>query len=168
MSTVTKRTVTVAKRRFELSREIVERTMGGVLAEPIASLFVVIDDRRFPPKQVVSAVTGVDRADFTSHQARRILTGLGFAAGRVSEEEGADDVNTGAGPSNGEGGRSRPSAEALEPFVGQWVATRGPNVLVAAQDPRTVVRWLAEHGQQAESMFRVPEDEDQASGLAPR
>ena len=61
----------------------------------------------------------------------------------------------------------RPSAEALEPFIGQWVATKGPEVLVAAPDPRVVVAWLAEHGQQADSMFRVPREEFEASGLAP-
>ena len=61
----------------------------------------------------------------------------------------------------------RATAETLEPFVGQWVATKGPEVLVAADDPRTVVSWLAEHRQQADSMFRVPAEEFQASGLAP-
>jgi hypothetical protein len=61
----------------------------------------------------------------------------------------------------------RPSAEVLEPFVGQWVATKGPEVLVAAEDPREVVSWLTEHRQQADSMFRVPRDEVEASGLAP-
>ncbi|MGA2453790.1 MAG: hypothetical protein ABSG93_09750 [Solirubrobacteraceae bacterium] len=61
----------------------------------------------------------------------------------------------------------RATAETLEPFVGQWVATKGPEVLVAADDPRTVVSWLAEHRQRADSMFRVPAEEFQASGLAP-
>jgi len=63
--------------------------------------------------------------------------------------------------------RPRPCAETLEPFVGQWVATKDADVLVAAPDPRTVVGWLAEHHQQADSMFRVPSDELQASGAAP-
>ncbi|HXN38426.1 MAG TPA: hypothetical protein VN892_10340 [Solirubrobacteraceae bacterium] len=61
----------------------------------------------------------------------------------------------------------RPDAGTLEAFVGQWVATRGPDVLVAAPDPRTVVSWLAQHRQQADSMFRVPQSEFEASGLAP-
>ena len=62
---------------------------------------------------------------------------------------------------------ARPSAEALDPYVGQWVATKGPEVLVAAADPRAVVGWLAEHRKQADSMFRVPQDEFEASGVAP-
>ena len=61
----------------------------------------------------------------------------------------------------------RPTADALEPYVGQWVATKGPEVLIAASDPRAVVGWLAKHGQQADSMFRVPQDEFEASGVAP-
>ena len=58
----------------------------------------------------------------------------------------------------------RPNAETLEPFIGQWVATKGREVLVAADDPHTVVSWLAEHRKQADSMFRVPNEEFQADG----
>jgi hypothetical protein len=32
--------------------------------------FAVVNGRRFPPKQVISLVTGLDRADFNMHQAR--------------------------------------------------------------------------------------------------
>jgi hypothetical protein len=177
MSKAALKIVTVAKQRFELGHAEVEQKMRNVLPEPILSHYVVIDSRRFPPKQVVSAMTGIDRADFTSHQARRILTGLGFPAGRQPREDLIDrrgshetyaQHGSGAPASFPAAGRSmRPSAEALEPFLGQWVATRGPQVLVAAQDPRTVVSWLAEHRQQADSMFRVPTDEYQASGFAP-
>jgi hypothetical protein len=178
MSTASPKVVTVAKQRFELWRNEVEQKMRDVPPEPIASHYVVIDRRRFPPKQVVSVMTGIDRADFTSHQARRILTGLGFPAGRQPRENLIERTSgyqahalhdhDASAPSSRAAGRSmRPSAEALEPFVGQWVATRGPQVLVAAEDPRTVVSWLAEHRQQADSMFRVPAEEYQASGLAP-
>ncbi len=175
--------VKVAKRRFELRREQVEQTMRGVLAEPITSHYVVIGQRRYPPKQVISLLTGVDRADFTSHQARRILMGLGFAAGRRPPEDVIDrspryvhrgtalpdrDRPAAAAPGDDDGRRSgRPGGEALAPFIGQWVATRGADVLVAASEPKTVVRWLAEHAQQADSMFRVPASEYAASGLAP-
>lgn len=191
MSGTAPKTVTVARQSFELRREQVERTMRYVLPEPITSHFVVIDNRRYPPKQVVGVLTGLDRADFTSHQARRILTGLGFAAGRLPHA-GPRDRRSGYEAHTPEqvahlpdrGARApaalanadapvhpdisvRPDAASLEPFVGQWVATRGPDVLVAARDPRSVVSWLAEHRQQADSMFRVPADELGASGTAP-
>jgi hypothetical protein len=179
MSMTSPKIVTVAKQRFELRRAQVEQEMRDVMPEPIMSHFVVIDHRRYPPKQVVSVMTGIDRADFTSHQARRILTGLGFPAGRRQPprdlierrgEYGAHargDTDASASSSWSADKVMRPSAETLEPFVGQWVATRGPEVLVAAEDPRTVVSWLAEHRQQAQSMFRVPKENYQASGLAP-
>jgi hypothetical protein len=172
------RIVTVAGQRFQLRRDEVERVMRGVLPEPIASHYVVIDRRRYPPKQVLGVLTGLDRADFTSHQARRILTGLGFQAGRrpsdLLDAGGESDMRVSQTRSSATRSRSRgpavlprASAETLEPFIGQWVATKGTDVLVAADDPRTVVSWLAEHRQQADSMFRVPTEEFQASGLAP-
>lgn len=180
MSTTSPKTVIIAKQHFELWHDQVERRMRDVQPEPIASHFVVIASRRYPPKQVLSVMTGVDRADFTSHHARRILTGLGFPAGRrqphpelLERKEGSYETRVrrsmdASAPSPRAAGRSmRPSAEALEPFVGQWVATQGREVLFADRDPRTVVGWLAEHGQRAESMFRVPEVEYQASGIAP-
>lgn len=162
----TSRNLIIARRPFALRASHVERSMDGVLPEPLKDHFVVVAQRRYPPKQVLAEVTGLDRAEFTTHHARRILTGLGFPAGRRSSES--------AGGGGGESrsvpqaaGRARPSAKTLEPFVGQWVATKGPEVLVAAPEPRIVVGWLSEHGQMADSMFRVPADEFEASGLAP-
>jgi hypothetical protein len=82
MSETSRHTFTIAKQPFELRREGIERSVRNVLPEPVASHYVVIGSRRYPPKQVIGLVTGLDRADFTSHQARRILMGLGFAVGR--------------------------------------------------------------------------------------
>lgn len=168
----TTRTVTIARRPFKLGAEQVARAMRGHLPEPVRDHYVVVNRRRYPPKQVLLEVTGLDRAELTTHHARRILTGLGFPAGRRPHP---DDASVGApGSVSGRSGadaapppRSRPSAEDLEPFVGHWVATRGAEVLVAAPEPRTVVGWLAEHDQKADSMFRVPAHKDEASGLAP-
>jgi hypothetical protein len=160
------KTVTIAKQHFELRADRIERTLRQTLPEPITSHYVVIGRRRYPPKQAISLVTGLDRADFTTHQARRILTGLGFPAGR----RGGQAKSEAPGSTRGSRSRSmqgRPSAETLEPFIGQWVATKDADVLVAAPEPRTVVSWLAEHRQRADSMFRVPSDERQASGAAP-
>lgn len=152
-------TVTIGGRRFPLNRSGVEQAIGRVLPEPIHEHFVVIEGRRFPPKQVICLATGLDRADFTTHQARRILKRLGFAAARrAAPRSGSRD----AAPSRGD---SR--VESLRPHVGQWVATQGDEVLVAAPSAAEVVAWLAKHGKQAGSMLRVPDDEAAASGLAP-
>ena len=168
--TETKRTMVIARRQFELRPSEVERGLRGVLPEPVREHYIVVNQRRYPPKQVVALVTGLDRAEFTTHHARRILTGLGFPAGRrgSAREHGRAEPSAGARRRRGGGDVTvRPSAEVLEPFLGQWVATKGPEVLVAAEDPREVVSWLTEHRQQADSMFRVPRDEVEASGLAP-
>lgn len=133
--------------------------MRDVFPEPVLSHFVVIDGRRYPPKQVISQIAGLDRADFTTHHARRVLMRLGFPVGRRAS------VPKPIGPHE-DGSESR-GAEALRGLAGQWVAMKGDHVLIAAGSPAEVVGWLSQHGVQADSMFRVPEDELAASGLAP-
>jgi hypothetical protein len=76
------RHVTIAGQSFVLRRSDVLKALRSVDPEPISSHFVVVGSRRYPPKQVIGEVTGLDRADFTSHQARRTLLRLGFTAGR--------------------------------------------------------------------------------------
>jgi hypothetical protein len=153
------RHVTIAGKPFDLRRSDVLKALRGVDPEPIASHFIVVGSRRFPPKQVIGEITGLDRADFTTHQARRTLLRLGFPAGRRSS-------------------RSRPAlgraeapdeslAERMRPFIGEWIAIKDDEVLHAAATPQALVRWLGSHGQKADSVFRVPEDDLAASGLAP-
>ena len=72
----------IAGQPFVLRSSDVVRAMQGVDPEPITSHYVVVGTRRFPPKQIISELTGVDRADFTTHHARRTLIRLGFSAGR--------------------------------------------------------------------------------------
>ena len=147
---------------FDLDARSVSRALSRVLPEPLKEHYVVIGGRRYPPKQVIGLVTGLDRADFTTHQARRILLRLGFPAARTSKK--APRRNAKAGRRS-----ERPShGDALRPYIGQWVATLGGDVLVAAESPSRVVAWLAEHGKTAESMFRVPDSEEAAAGVAPR
>jgi hypothetical protein len=179
MSETTPHTVTIAKRRFELRRDGVESATDRVLPEPIASHYVVIGARRYPPKQVIGLVTGLDRADFTSHQARRVLMGLGFAVGRrpgAAEPTNRGDANPqsarplaerAAGAAALGADRDRRLAETLRAFRGEWVATKDGELLVAAPTPKELVGWLARHDRRADSMFRVPEDEIALSGLAP-
>lgn len=173
------RTVTIARRRFDLRRDVVERLARHVPPEPISSHYVVIGRRRYPPKQVIGLVTGLDRADFTSHQARRVLMGLGFAAGRLhpsvsSEREGATpaaavsaSVGSRSGRAVSRADRDRALAETLRPLRGEWVAVKDGELLAAAATPKELVGWLARYGRRADSMFRVPEDEIALGGLAP-
>ena len=48
-----------------------------MLPELAREHYVVVGGQRFPPKQVVACATGLNRAEFTSRQAGRILEQLG-------------------------------------------------------------------------------------------
>ena len=166
-------TMTVLGRRYDLDPRSVQETLEGALPEPIHEHYVVINGRRWPPKQVLALVTGLDRADFTTHQARRALTRLGFTAARAARPgEHRAETTPAASPSQpaaaGNAVRTQPLVEALRPFIGLWVAVRGDDVLVAAPSPREVVAWLAQHDQRAQSMFRVPDSEQAVTGGAPQ
>lgn len=143
----------------------VERKLERVLPEPLREHYVVVCSRRYPPKQVLSEVTGLDRADFTTHQARRVLKRLGFTAARATRVTALPE--TGAAMSGPYGGRQ---AEALTDYAGKWVALAGPtDVLVAADAPEDVLRWLARHERKATAgMFRVPLRGAEAERIAPR
>ena len=165
-------TMTVSGHQYSLDSRSVEAALQRELPEPIREHFVVINGRRWPPKQVLAVVTGLDRADFTTHQARRALTRLGFPAGRAAgrrERHAADaPATTPSSTAFGVGSRPAPVTERLRPFIGLWVAVRGDEVLVAAPSPKEVVAWLAQHRQQAQSMFRVVGSEQAITGAAPQ
>jgi hypothetical protein len=154
---------TISGHVFELEHEAVEEAVGSVLPDPVREHYVVVRGRRYPPKQLLACATGLDRADFTTHQARRILKRLGFVAARAEpvEQRGVGDVRDGP-----YGGRQ---AVLLEPYKGKWVAMAGPlEVLVAADTPQEVVAWLARHERRAAyGMLRVPLHDWEAGGMAP-
>jgi hypothetical protein len=163
--------MTVAGHRFNLDPATVEQAVEGELPEPIKEHFVVINGRRWPPKQVLALVTGLDKADFTTHQARRALTRLGFsAARRARARESGNSAQRrplrgiqGSGPLV-----SHPSAEVLRPYTGQFVAVRGDEVLVAAPTLPQVLTWLTRHHQRATSVFGVPAPGQEVTGAAPQ
>lgn len=166
-------TMTVSGHQYSLDSGNIEAALQGALPEPIHQHFVVINGRRWPPKQVLALVTGLDRADFTTHHARRVLTRLGFPAGRATTGLGHYPVASGAtarppSAAYGSDERRATSAEALRPYIGLWVAVRGDEVLVAAPTPKEVVAWLSQHGQRAQSMFRVVDSEQAITGAAPQ
>ncbi len=69
---MTAMTVTVSGRRYDLDSQSVEAALEGALPEPIHEHFVVVNGRRWPPKQVLAWVTGLDRADFTAPIRRAV------------------------------------------------------------------------------------------------
>jgi hypothetical protein len=60
--------MTISGHAYDLDPQQVERALRDELPEPIVEHFVVIIGRRWPPKQALTLVTGLDRADFTTHQ----------------------------------------------------------------------------------------------------
>lgn len=154
MQKVLQSRVTVAGRPFELDAGRVQGSMADVEPEPVRDHFVVVGARRFPPKQVLAVLTGLDRADFTTHQARSIFRRLGLATGRLS----AVPVPSGVGPASAEDADLVAEADELRPHRGRWVAMKERRVLVAADDPREVLSWLRRHNQVADTMLAVPMD----------
>jgi hypothetical protein len=72
----------VGGREFDLTKDDVIRSMRDVQPEPIREHFVVIGERPFPPKQALAQVTGWDRQTFTTMEAIRVLTRIGFTCQR--------------------------------------------------------------------------------------
>lgn len=139
---------TVAGCQFELDAGSVESALEAEVPEPINEHYVVVRGRRFPPKQALAVVTGLDRADFTTHQARAVLRRLGFGVYRRSH-----DISLGSATSTGPRGGAE--AALLQAHLGRWVAQDGVEILHAADDPESVVRWLRRHGRRAR-VWRVP------------
>lgn len=133
----------VAGSDFDLSSEQVEQAVATVDPEPIQEHYVVIAGRRYPPKQVLAAVTRLDRADFTTHQARAVLRRLGFGVYRRGGGESALGNARSSGPHAGA------EAALLAPYRGRWIAQDGLEVFFDADGPEAVLRWLRRHGRSA-------------------
>ena len=54
--------------------------MDGVEPEPIHQHVVEVGGVAFPPKQVMEEISGFDRRSYTTMEALRVLTKLGFPA----------------------------------------------------------------------------------------
>jgi hypothetical protein len=64
----------------------VRRTMAELVPEQPRTHVVEVDGTQFPVKQAFSAVTGVDRLDFTTNQARMVLKRLGLVVRRIEDK----------------------------------------------------------------------------------
>jgi hypothetical protein len=69
---------TVGGERISLTYEQVVRAMKDVVPEPYQKYVMELGDTVYPPKQVFSLVTGRGRQTFTTMEAQRVLTRLGF------------------------------------------------------------------------------------------
>jgi len=72
---------TIGKTRVELTRESVEVVLDKLDPEPFkgkAKYYVEFRGRRYPIKQVLSAVTGLPKVSFTTMHAYKVLKELSF------------------------------------------------------------------------------------------
>jgi hypothetical protein len=74
--------MTVGGRPLDLTKDLVEHRMRNESPEPIREHLVEMLRTVFPPKQVLATVTGWDRQSFTTMEAQRVLTKVGFVCRR--------------------------------------------------------------------------------------
>jgi hypothetical protein len=63
---------------YELTREEVERMMVGIQPETTRQYFIIINGKKFPPKQIIAKALNLRKAQFTTMNATNILERLGF------------------------------------------------------------------------------------------
>ncbi len=73
----------VGGRELDLTMDEVVRKMHNVQPEPIREHLVEISGTEFPPKQVLEEVTGWHRRSYTTMEANRVFTRLGFVCRRA-------------------------------------------------------------------------------------
>lgn len=72
---------TIGGTQFELSREDVEQRLRTVVPEPVRELFVEVNGNQFPVKQALAEAAGLQRGNFTSHDAMRVFRKMNFVMG---------------------------------------------------------------------------------------
>jgi len=74
---------TISGFQFELTKEDVENKLRPVVPEPIRDLYVEVERNKYPVKQALAEATGLQRGQFTSHDAMRVFRKLSLPMGPV-------------------------------------------------------------------------------------
>jgi hypothetical protein len=113
---------------FRLNGQMLQLDAGSVTIaatrtdrEDIREHWVDVRGRRWPPKQLFAAATGIPRSEFTSHIALRLLQRVGFTT---------SDIPTAVRPRVG----SPPPSLAAEPVDGAVDAFRELVTFVSAEE----------------------------------
>ena len=115
----------IAGRRYELAPEDVmsaTRSIPPEVPDGRYKYFVKLHGRQYPIKQVMRLVTGLESAEFISHEAYRILAALGFD---ISDKLPSEVVS--AKTSNGEG-RALKLLITFETDEDGWVVASCPTL----------------------------------------
>lgn len=83
---VERKTFRLAGENYNVSPSEVEERMRGVSARPLGKYRVRVGGVDYPPKQVIAVALGRDLISFTTMDASRILTALGFEVSRTGEK----------------------------------------------------------------------------------
>lgn len=122
---------TVGGRPLDLTHEQVSRAMAGEEPEPIREHLVEMQQAVFPPKQVFAAVTWWERQSFTTLEAQRVLTKLGFVCRRASALPAGEPAWIHVGESEPEDSSSERMAAIEAALVTAQVAIAGLHTRVA-------------------------------------
>jgi hypothetical protein len=87
-------TVIVGGRPFDFDRDRIVRQFANVRPEPVREHVVELPSGLYPPKQVVSTVTGWPRTSFTTMEAQRALTRAGLTCRRAGPKTADTDQPT--------------------------------------------------------------------------
>lgn len=68
---------------YELNKKEIEKRMEKISPEVIRKYYIVINGKKYPPKQVISEVLQLGRVEFTTMDAVNILRRLGFEIGHI-------------------------------------------------------------------------------------
>jgi uncharacterized coiled-coil protein SlyX len=102
---------------YDLTQEQVIEAMSNAAAEPIQKHAVDVGGRLFPPKQVFAAVTDRPRQTFTTMEAQRVLSRLGFECRRSEQPSDGKRAEVAAVEPTGSGSRDDARIAALEAAV---------------------------------------------------
>lgn len=73
-------------RDVDVTSDAVQTALRDVTPETIRLHAVRVEGQLYPAKQAVAAATGLDRLDFTTVNARRVLQRLGFEVVRIGRD----------------------------------------------------------------------------------
>ncbi len=78
---------TIGKRVVHWDEDMVSAAMAEVEPEEPRNHAVHINSAWYPPKQVIAVLTGWDRMSYSTQEATRVLSRLGFRCSRVVDPE---------------------------------------------------------------------------------
>jgi hypothetical protein len=101
----------VGGREIELTKDEVIEAMVDQEPELVREYFVETPSGWFPPKQIFECVTKWSRGTFTSHEAVRVLSRLGFSCRRTDELSSSSPAN--GVPQMGDSVEGKPEVRGL-------------------------------------------------------